>query len=104
MRKILVMSAAVFVLVGVYGCGLMDAPVGPHIEVYGNENQVDYRTNEAGDYNQGDQNTGCDSCDGEGGAGNLCSLTSCTDIPDELCVQNGGPKDCQPCANCQATE
>ena len=46
---------------------------------------------------------GCGSCSDDGGGGggaNLCSLTSCTDIPDELCFQNGGPKECKPCSEC----
>ena len=105
MKRIWVMSAALFVLVGVYGCGILDDTSGPTFEIVGNTGPVDidYDNNQPGDYNQGDyESGGC--CGGDEGAGNLCSLTSCTDIPDELCVQNGGPKECRSCEGCIPAE
>lgn len=39
----------------------------------------------------------CDGDDGGWGDGNLCSVPSGTDVPDETCLQNGGFRECQPC-------
>lgn len=47
----------------------------------------------------GDVTIGGGCCDGDEDLeyGNLCSVPSGTDIPDETCIQHGGFRECQPC-------
>jgi len=99
----LVMVALTLPLIA--GCGIFKDPsTGPTFEIVGNSGPVtvDYDTFEPGDYNTGDEDN-CSGC-GDDLKGDLCSFPSCTDVPDSICIQNGGQKECQPCENCIPSE
>lgn len=109
MRKILVPSAVICAVVVFYGCGVFKDPsTGPTFEIAGNSGTVaiDYDNNQPGDYNTGDYDADCGGCDGDGGegAGDLCSVPSCSNVPDDTCTINGGFRECQPCAGCIPAE
>ena len=81
-------------------------PSGMDISVYDNSGPVEIVVSDDDvSTSQGDHggdilvDAGGGCCDGEGGVTNLCSLTSCTDIPDNLCSPIG-PKACRPCEGC----
>ena len=92
MRALLATSLAVM-LCGVAplilgGCGFPTEPT---------EAQTGNVATIGGD-NHGDIIQGCPDSGSSGGGENLCSLSG-TDVDDSTCTQNGGFRECAPCAN-----